>query len=470
MLHTAVSGDDALNLEESAVLPETEAGVDLRKLSPGDAARLIEILLTATRHGVLAVARRGPFLMIRPHKAAPQTIAVAIRRTFTDLGPSFIKFGQLVASSPGLFPEVLSTECRKLLDQVPPEPTRRVRRLIERELGAPVAELFAFFDDTPLAAASIAQVHEAYLHDGTRVAVKIRRPRLRGRIERDLRLLRLLAGILQRAGAVGEMANPVAIVEDFASTLRAELDFRNEALWMVEFTENLRSFGENSRVVVPEPVDGMTSQRVLVMTFVEGGPVDDIAGLTEKGHDLEELLRVGLSAWFEAALQHGLFHGDVHAGNLFVTPDHNVAFLDFGIMGRLSEESRKVFREMLPALLIHGDYKRVVQAFFELGAATRPLDIDRAADDVERLIRPLMKKTLAEISYGEILSQVMRVGTQHHVRLPREMVLVTKQLLYFERYAKEMAPNYQLLADRRIMEFLLNQVQANGNLDDPKPK
>lgn len=446
--------------ETEQQIPDIEAGVDLRKLSPTDATRLLEVLFTAMRHGALVVARRGPMIVIRPQKQAPQAIAVAIRRTFSDLGPTFIKFGQLIASSPGLFPEVLSNECRKLLDQVPSESSRRVRRLVERELGGSISELFAEFDDTPLAAASIAQVHKAVLHDGTVVAVKVRRPRLKGRIERDLRLLRLLAGILQRAGTIGEMANPVAIVEDFAVNLRAEIDFRNEALWMVEFADNLNSFGNNPNVVVPVPIDGMVARRVLVMTFIDGTPVDNMTLLREQGHDLEEILQLTLRAWFEGALQHGLFHGDVHAGNLFVTPDSRIAFLDFGIMGRLSEGSRGVFKEVLPAVLFDGDFKRVVQAFFELGAATKPIDMDAAAADVEALARPLMKKSLAEISYGEILSQVLKVGTRYKVRLPREMVLLTKQLLYFERYAKEMAPDYHIMADPRIMEFVLNQVRG----------
>lgn len=438
---------------------EPEAGVDLRKLSPLDGARLFEVLLTGARHGALAVARKGPMIVIRPQHQAPQALAVAVRKTFGDLGPTFIKFGQLIASSPGLFPDVLSQECRKLLDRVPPEGSRRVRRVVERELGAPIGELFASFDDRPIAAASIAQVHEAFLHDGRHVAVKVRRPRLKGRIERDLRLLRLLAGALQRAGAIGEMANPVAIVEDFATNLRAEIDLRNEALWMAEFADNLRAFGDNDRVVVPEPVPEMVRRTVLVMTWVDGTPVDDIEALRAQGHDLEELLQIALRSWFEAALHHGLFHGDVHAGNLFVTPDSKIAFLDFGIMGRLGDQSRDVFREMLPAVLLQNDYRRVVQGFFELGAASRPIDIDAAAADIEALARPLMKRRIADISYGEILSQVLKVGTRYKVRLPREMVLLTKQLLYFERYAKEMAPDYRIMSDPKVVEFVLKSVR-----------
>ena len=248
-------------------------------------------------------------------------MAVALRRSFVELGPTFIKFGQLVASSPGLFPEVLATEFRRLLDDVPPEPTHRIVRIVERQLGAPIERLFADFDRAPLAAASIAQVHRARLHDGTEVVVKVRRPRLRGKVERDLRLLRLLAGALSRFGALGEAANPVAIVDDLAVTIREELDFRREAHDMAAFAANLTRVGDNTEILVPAPIAGLVGERVLVMTYIEGVPVDDADTLRTAGHDLEDLVRKGARAWMESALVHGLFHGDVHAGNLFVTAE-----------------------------------------------------------------------------------------------------------------------------------------------------
>src|SRR5688572_19546025 len=276
---------------------------------PTDAARLAEIVVVLARNGVLTVARRGGALVLRPRHQAPRTLAVALRRSFADLGPTYVKFGQLIASSPGLFPAFLATELRRLLDSVPPEPVARVRRVIERDLGQPIEVLFADFDDTPLAAASIAQVHRARLHDGTDVAVKVRRPHLRGRVERDLRLLRLLATSLARLGALGRAANPVAIVDDLAVTMREELDLRREARDMEAFAADLARTGRNPRVVVPRPIRGMVGERVLVMTYVAGVPVDDVPSLRAAGHDLEELVRVGVRAWMESAFVHGLFHG-----------------------------------------------------------------------------------------------------------------------------------------------------------------
>ncbi|HZT65395.1 MAG TPA: AarF/UbiB family protein, partial [Acidimicrobiales bacterium] len=436
--------------------PDAYDAARIDGVRPADVARLAEVATALARNGLVTVGRRGGGVALQPRQQAPRALAVALRRSFADLGPTYIKFGQLIASSPGLFPEFLSSEFRRLLDSVPPEPVGRVRAVIEREFGRPLAAIFADFDDHPLAAASVAQVHRGVLHDGTEVAVKVRRPRLRARIEQDLRLLRLLAGVLARAGALGETLNPTAVVEDLAATIRAELDFRAEAESMVAFAANLESSGTDHGCVVPRPIDGLVTERVLVMTFVEGVPVDDGSALRAAGHDLEGLVRTGVRAWLEGALAHGLFHGDVHAGNLFVTPAGQIAFLDFGIMGRLDNRTRLVLRRALPALLIDGDFRSVVRAVFDLGATTGPVDVEAATADVRELLEPLAAKPMGEISYGELLGHVLSVATRYHVVLPRELVLVVKQLVYFERYAKELAPRYRILADPTILGHLVD--------------
>jgi predicted unusual protein kinase regulating ubiquinone biosynthesis (AarF/ABC1/UbiB family) len=432
---------------------------------PTDATRLAEIALVLARKGVITVARRGGGLVLRPRRRAPRTLAIALRRSFVELGPTFVKLGQLIASSPGLFPEVLSNELRRLLDAVPPEPVERVKAVIERELEMPIEVLFRSFDDVPIAAASVAQVHRAVLHDGTEVAVKVRRPRLRARIERDLRLLRVIALAASRAGAIGESINPVAIVEDLAATIRRELDFRLEAGAMAQIRADLASSGQHTRIVIPEAIPGMVRERVLVMTYIAGTPVDDGAALRGAGYDLEALVRAAVRAWIEGALVHGRFHGDVHAGNLSITPEGDVAFLDFGITGELDERTRTVLRRSLPAVLIDGDFGAVVRGLFELGAATRPVDFDGATEEVRRVLQPLAEQALGDISYGEVLAQVLRAATAHHVVMPRELVLITKQLLYFERYAKELTPGYRMLADPFIVERVIEPLT---DVDPPR--
>jgi len=424
---------------------------------PRDAVRLAEIAVTLGRAGVRTAIGSAPSIAAHPQQHVPRALAASLRRGFVELGPTFVKLGQVVASSPGLFPDVLADEFRLLLDDVPPEPSAVVRQIVERELGASIPSLFAVFDEDPLAAASIAQVHRAVLHDGTVVAVKVRRPGLRRRIERDIRLMFGLAEVLRHAGTVGTLANPVAIVEDLAATLRSELDFTREAADMAAFSANLRAFGGNDGVVVPDAVISMTTERVLTMSYIDGIPVDDGDSLRAAGFDLESLVRSGVRAWLESALEHGLFHGDVHAGNLLVTRDGRLAFLDFGITGRLDDATRRVLRGAVPAVIVHGDYSRVVEAVFDLGAvpANRRIDLIAATADVASLIAPLASARIADIGLGELLGGVVRVATAYGVRLPRELVLVVKQLLYFERYAKELAPDYLILSDHRILEHLL---------------
>ena len=438
---------------EGSVL-DAAVEVTWTNLATADAARLAEILLVLGRNGLVTVARRGRHIVIEPRQRAPRALAVALRRSFVELGPTLVKLGQLIASSPGLFPPFLADELRTLLDRVPPEPFERVQATIERELRSPLGDVFRSFEEHPVAAASVAQVHRAVLLDGTTVAVKVRRPHLRGRIERDLRLLHLLATLLARLGALGRLANPVAIVDDLATTLRAELDLRLEAEHMAAIAANLRSSAIDD-IVVPAPIPQLVGERVLTMTFIDGVPVDDGEQLRAAGHDLEAVVRSGVRAWIDGALVHGLFHGDVHAGNLFVTPNGQVAFLDFGIVGRLDDQVRSVLRSTLPALLMTGDYRAVVHAVFDLGAATADdVDLDAAERDVRQLMEPLLARGLADISYGEMLADVVRIATDYGVQLPRELVLVVKQLMYFERYAKELAPTYQLLSDVSILETL----------------
>lgn len=429
-------------------------GIDLRRLSVLDAQRLLAIAYTFARHGTATVVYKGPYVALRPRRQTEQAVARAVRRSLADLGPTFIKLGQLVSSSPGLFPESLAEECRLLLDRLPPERFDRVRHVIETDLGASIGEIFSSFDEVPIAAASIAQVHRANLMDGTPVAVKVRRPRLRSRVASDVRLMRLLAALLQHAGTVGRLANPVAVVEDFATTLEAELDFRNEAEAMRQFSAALAQDSSDDLVFAPMPVPGMVSSKVLIMEFVDGIPIDDEPGVRSQHDHPEVLLQAAVRAWVRVALRHGIFHGDVHAGNLLVTPSGRVAFLDFGIVGRLGDDSRATLQTLLTALLLEQDYPKAVGALFALGAVGEP-DPSAAAEELRSIVEPLLAAPLSEIRYAEILGQILQVAGTFRVQLPRDFVLVAKQLLYFERYGRRLAPDYQLLADPEIIGYLL---------------
>jgi ubiquinone biosynthesis protein len=412
------------------------------------------------RHGARVVRRR------REPAGRAKVAAEELRQAFADLGPTYVKLAQLIASSPGLFPQVLSDEFRSLLDMVPPIPYEAVEVVIAEELGAPPEEVFNRFDPEPLASASIAQVHTARLLDGEEVVVKVQRPGIRARLEGDLRILMRIARILERTSAKGRMANPIAVVEDFAATLSEELNFVTEGRSMETFDRNLRIFGTNDDVRVPGVRWAFTTPRVLTMERIDGYKIDDLVQLQATGWDLGGALKKGVRAWMEAALEHGFFHGDVHAGNLMLDNEGQVVFLDFGIMGSLDPKTKEIIRHGLPALLVHGDFHEVAKAIYEMGAVLNPADLDESARDIAEIVEPILGKPLSEISYGQILVDIVRIGTRYEVRLPRELVLVAKQMLYFERYAKLMAPDWNILNDPDLIGFLFEGLETHAVGED----
>ena len=421
-------------------------------------ARRGAVLRRAGRTGVVLARHSARFARRARHERRSAAAANEARQAFEELGPTYVKLAQLIASSPGLFPDVLADEFRACLDQVPPVPIDDVIGVITSELGDHPDALYRSFDRTPLASASIAQVHAAELLDGTEVVVKVQRPGIGPRLRADLTILNRLAHVLERTSAKGRMANPVAVVEDFAATLSQELNFVVEARAMERFGANLRAYGTNNGVRVPAVHWPLTAPRVLTMERIHGYKIDDLARLGATGWDLAGALKRGVRAWMEAALQHGFFHGDVHAGNLMLDTDGDIVFLDFGICGALDDATRDIVRTGLPALLIDKDFQAVATAIYEMGAVLRPADLEQSARDIAEIVEPILGRPLSEISYGQVLIDIVRIGTRYEVRLPRELVLVAKQMLYFERYAKLMAPDWAILNDPDLIGFLFDTV------------
>ena len=376
-----------------------------------------------------------------------------LRLAFEELGPTYVKLGQMIASSPGMFPDVLAEECRACLDEVPPVSYEGVRQVFEEEFGGPIEDFFSAFDPTPLASASIGQAHVATLHEGDEVVVKVQRPGIHERLEGDLRIIMRIARILERSPRLRTIG-PVAAVEDFAISLAEELNFQIAARAMERFERNLRSFGHHLDVRTPKVHWRYTTDRVLVMERIHGYNFDNLPRDAGSQWDLPGALKKGVRAWMESVLQHGFFHGDVHGGNLMLDPQGDVVMLDFGIVGRLDQNTKEVLRQCLPALMFQKDYKTVASAMFGLGSGIKPEHLDAAAADIGTILEPILSRPLAEISYGEILVDIIRVGSRYEARVPRQLVLVAKQLLYFERYAKEMAPGWSILADPEIVSFL----------------
>jgi predicted unusual protein kinase regulating ubiquinone biosynthesis (AarF/ABC1/UbiB family) len=388
----------------------------------------------------------------------------AMRRAFEDLGPTYVKLGQLVASSQGLFPEPYCQEFRKCLDRVRPFPYEDVQRIMRAELGRDPDEIFASIDREPLASASIAQVHAARLRDGQEVVIKVQRPKIAETVEADLRVLRLGARALSLFPRA-DLANPVGVVEDFRDTIRGELDFRREADHMREFNRIMSARG-HGRVAAPRVIDGLATPKVLVMERFFGHRVDDVEKFRASNVDAEEQLRLGMRAWFQCMILHGFFHGDVHAGNLMALDDGRVGFLDFGIVGRFTRERREQVTEYLVAFAT-GDFVKLAEVMVAMGSIDRSeLDVDALARDLAEAYEPLLGNDLAPAKYADIIPTIMRTGVKHRMHMPRDFVLVVKQMIYFDRYAKLLAPTLNVFRDPRVVAGLMeDMMEARAAVD-----
>lgn len=393
-----------------------------------------------------------------------------VRRMFEILGPTFVKLGQVVASSPGLFPKRYSDEFQKCLDRVPPFPVAQVRQLIADELGASEETLFGSFEAEPLGSASIAQVHGAVLTDGTRVVVKCQRPGIEPKVDADVWWMKRGAWVCEKLFKGARLANVSGVIEDFERTIHEEIDFCREA-------ENLREFNaimaEHSikDVMAPTPVEGMVTKRVLVMERFEGLKADDGVGIAASDLDAHEFLRKGLRAWLLTVALHGFFHGDAHAGNLMLMPNAGpdgsaaVGFIDFGIIGRFSDTQRQQVMQYVLAFSAQ-DYAALADIMALMGSVEIPEDDrERFVADLARVYAPLVEKSIGDIKYEEILPEVTQIAFKWGIRLPSEFLLILKQLLFFDRYAKITAPELNVFSDFYLVDFMFTPAAMKKGLD-----
>jgi predicted unusual protein kinase regulating ubiquinone biosynthesis (AarF/ABC1/UbiB family) len=416
---------------------------------PVEAARIGSTGWQLTRTAGRVIAKlpgRGPW-QSKVIKQLPQT--------FTDLGPTYVKFGQIIASSPGAFGEQLSREFRGLLDRVPPANQVEVNKLFAEDLGKKPSELFAAFDEEPFASASIAQVHYATLRSGEEVVVKIQRPGIRRRVAADLQILKRFAQAVELA-KLGRRLSAQDVVADFSDNLAEELDFRLEAQSMEAWVSHLHASPLGKNIRVPQVHWDYTTERVLTMERVHGIRIDNPTAIRKAGFDGTELVKALLFSVFEGGLRHGLFHGDLHAGNLYVDDQGRIVFLDFGIMGRIDPRTRWLLRELVYALLVKKDHAAAGKIVVLMGAVGAVKPEARAAEDLEAFATPLTMKSLGEMSYADIGRQLSALADAYDVKLPRELVLIGKQFLYVERYMKLLAPKWQMMSDPQLTGYFAN--------------
>ncbi|MGA1389249.1 MAG: ABC1 kinase family protein [Ilumatobacteraceae bacterium] len=388
-------------------------------------------------------------------EASRAYISLRMRKAVERLGSTYIKLGQIISSGEGLFPAELVAEFKLCRDQVPAIPFDEVRRVVEEELGATIEATFATFDSTPLAAASIAQVHVATLKTGEEVVVKVQRPVVSSLVRKDLRVMAWLAPHLVGRIKVSALANPPALVELFAETIVEELDFRIEADNMLEVAKMLRELNQTS-YIVPRPHPSLVTRRVLVMQRVSGFKFDDVAGISGAGINTHEVIRTGMIAFMEGAMIYGVFHGDLHGGNLFVMNDGRTALLDFGIVGRLTGARRMAFlRLMLNATT--NNVTGQIEALRDLGALPMDTDIQAVIKDLN-LGAPVIDPTT--LSGEELVAEVQRVVKAmlgYGARMPKELMLYVKNMVFLDGAIAKLAPDLDLLAEIASISMLFAQ-------------
>ena len=401
--------------------------------------------------------RRREFLWMKAFTSPEESradLSQRLRVAIEKLGATYIKLAQIISSGEGLFPEELVGEFKKCRDQVPAESFSDVLRTVERDLGARLADVFSTFDTTPLAAASIAQVHRATLRTGEDVVVKVQRPTVSDRVREDLKVMSWIAPLMIGRIPVAALANPPALVELFAETIVEELDFRMEAANMVDVATMLRELNQDG-YVVPRPHPELVTKRVLVMERLEGFNFDDVTGMQSAGIDTEAVIRTGMIAFMEGALIRGVFHGDLHGGNLFVMADGRTALLDYGIVGRLSDARRLAFLKLMLAATTN-DLRGQVAALRDLGA----LPLDTVIDDVIvdlRLAEPIDPTTLSGEELVKEVQRVVKSLLAYGAKLPKELMLYVKNMVFLDGAIARLAPDLDLLAEVANITLVFTQ-------------
>lgn len=413
--------------------------------------RIKQISSVFAKHGFQELMGKLGFGRFIPEKykktdaAAKFTAPERLRMALEELGPTFIKLGQLLSSRSDLLPEPYVKELTKLQDRVSPLPYTVIKHTVERELGASIDELFSSFSETPLASASIGQAHEAVLKDGTRVVVKTQRPGIDTLIKTDVSVLSGLAGAIERYIPETQILAPQILVEEFFQAMSLELDYILEANNILKSRENLRNLPE---VYVPQVFLDLCTHKVLVMERLDGVKVDDQIGLDATGIDRKALAETAARAFLKTALEDGFFHGDLHIGNLFAMPPSpesegkpRLGMIDFGIMGYLTPRARESLLRIFLALSDE-DFETLCLEFSELGSSRGSTDFDSFQRNLQAAVAPFLGLPLASLNVGKVLIDATAVAARHQIRIPREWMLIFKALYTLEGTCQKLDPNF----------------------------
>ncbi|HET8632009.1 MAG TPA: AarF/ABC1/UbiB kinase family protein [Thermomicrobiales bacterium] len=393
--------------------------------------------------GVLGLERLvvvRPVLRGRPREA--RTRPEHVRMALAELGATFIKLGQILSTRPDLLPPAYQREFARLQDNVPPVPAGVVEEVLGGELGRPVGEVFAAFDPTPLAAASIGQAHAATLHDGAAVVVKVRRPGIVEQVAEDLEIMQNLAAAASRRWEFASQYDLVGLAQEFAQTLQAELDYLREGRNAERFAAN---FAGDPAVHIPRVYWETTTSRVLTLERIEGIKIDDLDALDAAGIDRTALAERATRVILKMVFEDGFFHADPHPGNFFIEPGGRIALIDFGMVGTVDEDTRGRLVQLLLAVAGR-DAERMVDAFLDLGVARGRLDRHLLRHDLDRMLARYYDRPLGEIALGALLEEAFAVIRRHHLQLPANLALLMKTTVMAEGLGARLDPDFNLAA------------------------
>lgn len=411
-----------------------------------NAVRLRTIVATFAKHGFHNIAERiklGRFLIERfsgseDRFSAPQRLRMA----FEELGPTFIKLGQVLATRPDLVPKEYVDEFALLHDRVAPLPYETIQTILKVEYGSRVEEIFESIDPRPLGSASIAQVHRAKLRTGEDVVIKIQRPGIIKTIDDDLNVLYFIAELLEKYVPETRPFSPMSIIDEFFKSLELETDFIVEANNIRRFQFN---FKNDDQVIIPKVYLELTTERILVLEMLKGIALSQDASLTQPGVDKEALIRKGLQIYLKMVFIDGLFHGDLHAGNFFVYPDNKIGLIDFGVVGRLNSRTQSAVASMLLALAKE-DYERLAYEYVDLAPFTDKVNVDYFAKELRELIAPYFGLTLKNVNMGRLLLNSSSVAARQGLHVPTELMLFFKSLVAIEGLGRRISPEFDFLS------------------------
>jgi ubiquinone biosynthesis protein len=390
----------------------------------------------------------------KDEKVASLSIWERIRMVLEELGPSFVKLGQIMSNRPDLIPHELILELEKLQDSVPSFSREEAKKLVEDELSKPLNMIFLEFTEKPMASASIAQVHKAVLLSGEKVAVKVQRPKIEHIIEVDLEIMLHLAALMEKHIEGMDVFNPVGIVEEFERTINEEIDFTIEASHIERFGKHFQS---DMTVYIPKVYRSYTTKKVLVMEAIDGVKISNTEKILESGFDPKIISERGAHFMLKQIFKYGFFHADPHPGNVFILPENVICFLDYGMVGVVSERLKEQLRDMIIGIA-HKDAKRITKALLRMAAHENGINVDKLEDQISVLVQKYGYLPLKDINMGDLLEESAKLLLAYELKMPSDFYLLVKALITIEGVGRNLDPDFNLVEHaKEYAEMLMKE-------------